>query len=188
MIIRCYSISNVTAVNLGGGLVGYLTNGYIGSCYYNSTKNKDKNAIAKKDGGIVEDVAGKTTDEMMKKSTYVYWVFDSNNWGMYADGCGYPYLATIRNYTLVTPTGSGSKSYDGIEVSPSLDYICSEYDANKPLTGSISFPSIKNAGKTTASIGSLTGLNYQLRFNNTISYTINKANRTITFTVIPDSP
>ena len=189
-IQNCFAsvkIDDLTATK--GGLVGRLAGGSVVSSFFDLSVNSGINAAAEVSGGLTIYVSGKTTEEMMRRNTYSGWTFDTNNWGIYADGCGYPYLASIHNYTLVTPTGGGSKVYDGIEVTPSLDYTCSDYyDESKPFTGSISFAAIKNPGESTPSIGTLYSPFYQVRLNHNVKYIITKATPEITISATPASP
>jgi hypothetical protein len=172
-----------------GGLVGRLVGGSIQFSFFDSTIMSGKKTVADYVNGEILSSSGKSTEEMMRRNSYTSWIFNADNWGMYADGNGYPYLASIHNYTLVTPTGGGSKVYDGVQVTPALSYTCSDYyDESKPFTGSISFPSIKDAGESKPSIGTLNSPNYQIRFNNSVKYTIFKATPTITVSATPASP
>jgi hypothetical protein len=79
-ILNCFNIGNVTGNSNVGGLVGGNT-GSISNSYWNAeTSGKSTSA-----GGT-----GKTTDEMMVKSTYSGWDF-TNTWGI-VENFSFPYL------------------------------------------------------------------------------------------------
>ena len=89
-VINSYSISKVIGDESTGGLIGYNENGIIENSYY------DLNTSFQNDFGKGE---GKTTEQMMKRETYVEWDFDFI-WGI-QENTTYPYFKrTVQKFSL----------------------------------------------------------------------------------------
>jgi hypothetical protein len=87
-----------------GALVGVERIGPVTSCYYDSTVNAEIRGVGSSfedDVDYNDDVTGKSTVDMMKKSTFTGWDFESI-WGIH-EGSSYPYL---RGDAPADPTAS----------------------------------------------------------------------------------
>ena len=85
-IINCYSTGTVRHARELGGLIGICSTPRGGSCYWDT----EASGVSRSAGAAVGVVAGKTTEKMKQKDTFIDWDFDKV-WNI-AENESYPYF------------------------------------------------------------------------------------------------